>query len=218
MRIQFKLAAICAGIFTSLNLTGCFSMVTRTGNGWSGDPPSKNAKVTAGVADAVTLPIQAPLIAAAAIARDNRQAETDRGQQLLVEIKKNPEYIFQHRLHVSSSRTDRDAVVNSFWDNSVPFTDAQLRRLYKEIKGAQNIYVLCNPHCSLKFLGEIRAEIEIRNPVTNTPAFEQILKNPNIPDQWLEEVAADRIRYGIGLSDFAKERLERRKSARTKST
>ena len=176
-------------------LSGCFSAVARSGEGWSGAKTSTEAKVIAGAADIATLPIQAPLLAVAGVREAGRQASLAKKEKYLTQIRNDPEFIFQRKLHLAGYYDGRGAVYEALWDYSINFTDAQLRRLYKEMNW-DRVYVLANPHCSAAFLKEIWDPINASDKIADWQKMEQFVRNPSLPKDWLETIAKDKRKYG----------------------
>jgi hypothetical protein len=69
--IPASIIAVC-----SLLLGGCFSAAVRYGEGWNGDTTPTGHKVAAGVADAATLPLQAPFLITAGANAGSRSHAT----------------------------------------------------------------------------------------------------------------------------------------------
>ncbi len=194
-----------------LGLTGCFSATVRSSNGWTGEKTPTQTKVAAGVADVATMPVQAPLLVVAGVSEARKRHAKSAREMKLEQIRSDPEYIFREKLHVSSSDSSREAVEYALWDHAIPFTDQQLRRLYKEM-GWQRIYVVGNPHCSLEFLQEIWGQISKDPFLSDWQVVEQLTRNPATPIEWLE-IMAERQEANHQRSGFARQVVERRKKA-----
>jgi hypothetical protein len=193
----------------TIGVGGCFSALVRSGQGWAGTKTSTGTKVAAGMADLVTLPLQAPAIALAGAGEIRRKSHLAKREELLKQIKANPEYIFQHKLHFAEYYDGSEAVCYALWDHSINFSDAQLRRLYKEMDW-QRVYVLGNPHCSVEFLRQIWDPINSSAAFADWQIMEQLVRNPSLPAAWLEIIAGDEKKFGSS-SGIAKEFLRRRK-------
>lgn len=196
---------------TTLPLSGCFSAVARSGDGWTGTKTPTETKVLAGAADVATLPLQAPLLVLAGVQQSRTNAAVARREEWLKQIRANPDYIFQHKLHRADYHDGLEAVHFALWDDTIAFTDAQLRRLYKEM-GWSRIYVLGNSHCSVPFLQEIWAPIQASPDHPDWQIMEQLTHNPSLPTEWLESIAQNQAKFGRS-SSAAKESLRKRRLA-----
>ena len=190
-------SAITAAIILSIIFTsgGCASALVRAPGAWTGESPSTEAKIAAGAADIATAPIQAPLMAVAGIGELRRKAKAARMEEQLAAIRQNPAYIFEKRLHVSDYDSGLAAVWAALGDPTIPFTDGDLRRLYLEM-GWSRVNVLSNARCSIEFLREVWTPIRESKQVAPLEVVDQLVRNPSLPSSWLEEIAADRPKYG----------------------
>jgi len=198
-------------MISTVFLSGCFSAIARSGEGWSGEKTPAKTKVVAGVADAVTIPVQAPFLIVSGVGAANRTHDTSVRNKLVEEIQRDPELIFQKKIHLSKSRSKREAIDTTLWDHNTPFTDTQLRRLFAELDW-RKAYVLSNPHCSLSFLNEVKQDFPKLDRWERNRYIENMCQNPIIPLSWLQEWADDVTYYGATAA-YAKSWYQRRNKA-----
>lgn len=180
-----RIPAIATVLLVVPCLTGCFTGLSRnTGAGSWG--PSKTDTLVLGALDVVTLPFQAPFLVEHAVSSAKAKATQDALQKkradTLLEIKKDPDYLF-----TQGPSLEKSMIRMALEDHAIPFTEAQLHRL----AGTNNWtrpFVLANPRCPKELLEEAwnglaRLPDNVRSLEAN-----YLASNPTIPDAWLEEM------------------------------
>jgi hypothetical protein len=180
----------------------------------TGERPPAGTKALAAVADIVTAPVQLPLILWSKARRDREKADEARFQDQIVRIRQNPDYIFQHRLHHTKGNDGLTALIFTLRDPSVPFTDAQLRRLHREM-GIWGWRVYTHPACSREFLAEAWQRYCTTEDRYDSVILHAFGENPNVPDEWLEPVARGELKASNpDLKSTAQYVLHQRRSER----
>jgi hypothetical protein len=192
-----RIPALITVLLVAQCLTGCFSTAYRMNSGMSAGTGGGNGAgaVAAGALDVVTLPLQAPVLATVAAKKANQKPvpmtlSMQPPTKDLLEIRKNPQYLFQHR-----STLHRDVIQRAIRESDIPFTEAQLRMLGEPNEWTRP-YVSANARCPQDLLEEIWTGMG-KLPVSErqtTALF--LIENPNIPDTWLEKVANQPELYG----------------------
>lgn len=210
MKASITVLLIIATLCTGMLLSGCFTAVARSGEGWSGAPTSASTKVAAGVADVVSAPVQAPLLGIAAIYEARRKAIQAKAEERLKKVRENPDYIFEHKLHIGDYYGEKEVVIRALTDHSIKFTDAQLRRLYREMDWSRAV-VLENPHCSIEVLSEVWNPIHLSSAQPDSAMMVHLVRNPLVPSEWLQVIALDKVKYSYASNSaeyFLKERAK----------
>lgn len=183
--------------------------MVRSPEGWSGEKTSVGVKAAALGADVVTAPVMLPMLGKGFVHSRVTKSQKKRNQKLLAEVRQNPEIIFERQLQIPSENANIAVVRPALEDPNVPFTDAQLRRLYVEMAPA-NVRVLVNPHCSVAFLESVWQSLGEKSLRERIDIVETLAWNPVTPLEWLEIAANDSVFYG-SASSYAAGHLKRRK-------
>ena len=179
-----------------------------------GDPASGGTKAAAAVADVVTAPVQLPLYLFAKARSEREKAAHAQVMEQITRIRQDPDYIFQHRLHLAEGHKGLTALIHSLHDPAVPFTDAQLRRLHREL-GFWGWRVFPHPACSREFLAEAWQHYCATESKFDPVILQHFSLNPNLPDEWLETVARGEAKAtSLGCQHEARLALLRRQAER----
>lgn len=186
MSVGFRIVVLTA---VGACLSGCFSAGARW---WGAQPSAAEASAAAvAVADVATMPIQAvfliPFLAGDTLstARSNAGAarmakKIDAGLQ---EIKGDPTIVIRKRWHLSADDVRQAIVVQSFQDQTIPYTSGLLHQILQECDRADTRvgdYVCYHHACSTDFLVE-QYPRALEKGRSNPTRLIGIVSNPNTP-------------------------------------
>ena len=189
-----KIKTIHFLLIVPLITSGCFSIATRGGGGWEGNPSGKQI-VAAAALDTVTLPIQIPFLAVAAA--DARKIESwgSKEKRLATLLEANPRVALQERWDLKGGEYEC-AFVESFTNPNVKYTDELLEAIHQNCPSVKD-YVFRSKSCSRGFLIQhFDEEYQIGMNWESYFGLKNIVSNPNTPIELVEKVASSQTRSG----------------------
>lgn len=194
-----------------LLLSGCFSAIHGM-NEWGGkDPEGRRQALTM---DVVTLPVQAPVIAAlgvlaAADGVGNKLGEKDRFAytKLKAQVRADPEIVIREHWHASKDHKRQGVLWDSLSDPQTPYTADQLEKI-SAIAPRLKRAVFAHPACRPEFLASHFEEAKA-NYMKDHSYLVTLMANPSMPIELIEEIAESGNKYWLGR-EAAKAALSRR--------
>jgi hypothetical protein len=190
-------------------LSGCFSLGTTIG-GINGQSPSKAARSGALAADVVTLPLQVLVLGVREGLDSGHDPEAS--PRLIARIKANPEYLFEHQLHLKNSYSSEfRSVEHALLDPQIPFTEAQLWRLYREMQKDGLHYLAHNARCPEALLRELFALSKPGSGQAGYAIAHRLMINPSLPEDLLAVADGDPTWYDPAVLAWAREARAKQK-------